>query len=131
MFRGLVERYLPYKFNTESHVSYTPDGYILKIFRVLPESADPQDFSRPVAFIQHGLLNTAENWVGSKEYSLASKMIEEGYDVWLGNSRGNLYSRGHLVMDPERDSKYSQFSFYEMGIYDIPSMIDYVRNYTG
>jgi len=76
------------------------------------------------------LLNSAENWVGSKEYSLATKMIEEGYDVWLGNSRGNLYSRGHLVLDPERDSKYHQFSFYDMGTKDLPTMIDFVRNYT-
>ena len=41
VFRGLVERYLPYKYTTESFVTYTPDGYILKMFRVLPEQADP------------------------------------------------------------------------------------------
>tara|TARA_B110000285_G_C15093954_1_gene600780 strand:+ start:110 stop:373 length:264 start_codon:yes stop_codon:yes gene_type:complete len=41
VFRGLVERYLPYKYSTESHVALTPDGYLLKIFRVLPENADP------------------------------------------------------------------------------------------
>jgi lysosomal acid lipase/cholesteryl ester hydrolase len=104
---------------------------LLKIFRVIPEGADLEDFSRPVVFLQHGLLGSAENWVGGKEKSWVNKLVEAGYDVWLGNSRGNLYSRGHLVKDPERDSSYQNFSFYEMGTKDLPAVIDFVRDYTG
>lgn len=105
---------------------------MLKLFRVVPEGEDNlEDFTRPVVFLQHGMVNSAENWVGAKEQSWATKLIEEGYDVWFGNSRGNIYSRGHLVKDPEINEDYNDYSFYEMGVYDLPAAIDYVRDYTG
>lgn len=54
-----------------------------------------------------------------------------GYDVWMPNSRGNAYSRNHTTLNPDTDSTYWDFSFNEMGIYDLPSSIDYILNNTG
>jgi predicted acyl esterase len=45
-----------------------------------------------------------------KEVAPAFVLVEHGYDVWLGNSRGNKYSKGHI--DPKlSDKDYWAFSF--------------------
>lgn len=48
-----------------------------------------------------------------------------GFDVWLGNARGNSFSRNHTSIDAE-DSKFWKFSWHEIGVYDLPAMIDYI-----
>ena len=54
-----------------------------------------------------------------------------GYDVWLGNNRGNKYSRQHKFLDPDKDKvQFWDFSWHEMGVSDLPAMIDYVLNQT-
>ena len=56
----------------------------------------------------------------NKENSVAFQLIRAGYDVWLGNSRGNQYSRDHVSLDAmdEEDSKYWEFTHFEMGKFD-------------
>jgi hypothetical protein len=48
----------------------------------------------------------------------------------MGNNRGNIYSRGHTTLNSAEDDEYFDFSFFEIGAYDLPAMIDYVRSYT-
>jgi lysosomal acid lipase/cholesteryl ester hydrolase len=73
---------------------------------------------------------SAETWVDSGDLSWPIHLLEAGYDVWLGNNRGNLYSRGHTTMTAEMDA-YFNFSFYEMGRCDLPAMIDRIKSHTG
>lgn len=65
--------------------------------------------------------------------SLPFILANSGYDVWLGNNRGNKYSRNHSILNPD-DNKdkddFWNFSFHEMGIYDLPAMINYIKNQT-
>ena len=45
---------------------------------------------RPVVFLQHGLMASSADWVLSGPgHALAYQLWEAGYDVWLGNFRGN------------------------------------------
>lgn len=56
---------------------------------------------------------------------MAYLLVDSGYDVWLGNARGNLFSQAHKTLDTELHD-FWKFSFHEIGVYDIPAMIDYV-----
>lgn len=60
--------------------------------------------------------------------SLAFELANNGYDVWMGNFRGTTYSLNHTHYDHRHDWRYWDFSFHEMGLYDIPSCIDYILN---
>ena len=71
-------------------------------------------------------------WFLTKHDSLANVAAQAGYDVWLGNNRGTLYSFHHDKLDPKKDAKeYFDYSFYELGKYDVPTMVDYIREQTG
>ncbi|XP_032738937.1 lipase member K isoform X2 [Lontra canadensis] len=53
-----------------------------------------------------------------------------GYDVWMGNSRGNTWSRKHLKFSP-KSREYWAFSVDEMAGYDLPATIDFIVEKTG
>jgi pimeloyl-ACP methyl ester carboxylesterase len=111
----------------EEHQVTTEDGYILTMHRMFLRVS--YDTNRPVVFLQHGMLSNSEAWVLNLGKSVAVKLAREGYDVWLGNNRGNIYSREHSTLNPKEpaDQKdYFDFSFYEMGKFDLPAMIDKV-----
>lgn len=62
-------------------------------------------------------------------------LADLGYDVWMGNARGNRYSRKHVRNDPDgwrgNRRRFWAFSWHEIGLIDIPNMIDYVSRTTG
>ncbi|KAL0110379.1 hypothetical protein PUN28_013789 [Cardiocondyla obscurior] len=79
----------------------------------------------------HGLLCSSACWVvAGPGKDLAFILADEGYDVWLGNARGNMYSRKHYLPDIKKEL-YWDFSWHEIGVYDLPAMIDYVLKTTG
>lgn len=117
-----------YGYPAESHTVVTDDGYILTLHRI-PSSKRVAQKS-PV-LLQHGLLCSSADWVISgPDEGLAYLLADRGYDVWLGNARGNVYSRKHVDLRPS-DKKFWDFSWHEMGVSDLPAVIDYILQTTG
>ena len=64
--------------------------------------------------------------------SIAFRLVDAGYDVWLNNTRGNRFSNEHQLLDLKMPSqkdelndhvlkcreRYFDYSFHEMAIYD-------------
>lgn len=122
----IVDAGYPY----EEHNTVTQDGYILTMHRIPYGIAGPSD-NRPAVFLQHSLLCSSADWlVLGPERALAFLLADRGYDVWLGNARGNTHSRAHVSMSPE-SKEFWDFSWHEIGIYDLPAMIDLVTGFTG
>merc|ERR1711970_668133 len=118
----------------ETHYATTPDGYILALHRI-PHGKNNggEDITRPVIFVQHGLLCSSSDWViSTPTKGLGYILADAGYDVWLGNYRGNTYSRNHTFLNPDdQRGGFWDFTWDEMAHYDIPTMIEKVLELTG
>ena len=90
---------------------------------------------KPPVILQHGLLDNSATWsINYFNNTLPYVLLEEGYDVWMTNNRGNFNSYEHT--NPfnysvfNLHSKYWNFTFDEMAKYDLPANIDYILDYT-
>ncbi|XP_059047195.1 lipase 3-like [Achroia grisella] len=112
-----------YGYPVEQHEVVTSDGYILTMFRI-PSNGPP-------VFLMHGLLCSSDDFVtAGPKSALAYLLADAGYDVWLGNDRGNKHSRRHISLSTN-DKEFWDFSWDEIGRFDLPAMIDYVLKITG
>ncbi|KAL0110387.1 hypothetical protein PUN28_013790 [Cardiocondyla obscurior] len=121
-----------YGYNGEMHKVTTSDGYILQLHRITGRAnSTDTNVKKPVAFVMHGLLCDSSVWVISgRNKSLAFILADEGYDVWLGNARGNPYAHTHTSRRI-KPKDYWNFSWNEIGTRDLPAMIDEVVKTTG
>ncbi|XP_011860678.1 PREDICTED: lipase 3-like isoform X2 [Vollenhovia emeryi] len=126
-FIGLVEQY---GYPAEEHNVTTEDGYNLKLHRIPGSPSFDIKNKKEIVYLQHGLVASSDFWVmyGTGK-DLAFLLVDQGYDVWIGNTRGNTYCRSHMNMTIY-DPKFWQFSFHEFGTKDLPAMFDYIFNYT-
>ncbi|KOB69975.1 Lipase [Operophtera brumata] len=105
----------------QRHTVITEDGYIVNVLRI-PNKGPP------VLFV-HGIGDSSDSWlVTGPSSSLAYQLSSLGFDIWLYNSRGNKYSKGHVKNLP--DKQYWDFGYEEMGYQDLPAVIDYITSIT-
>ncbi|XP_033224854.1 lipase 3-like [Belonocnema kinseyi] len=121
-----------YGYAVEVHHVITEDGYILELHRIpgVINKTFSERKKKKVVLLLHGLLGSSATWlVTGPKRSLALILVNKGYDVWLLNNRGSTYSRKH-VSKLETSNRFWDFSWHEMGIYDLPTTINYVLNNT-
>ncbi|VDO77116.1 unnamed protein product [Heligmosomoides polygyrus] len=111
----------------EIHHTTTQDGFILEMHRI---PCGKGDSGRPVIFMQHGLESESSDWVNNLPYQSAGFLFADaGFDVWLGNVRGNSYSCNHTSLTRD-DEKFWDWSWDEMVKYDLDAMISHVLSMT-
>ncbi|RMZ13180.1 hypothetical protein D0864_00485 [Hortaea werneckii] len=127
----------------EEHIVQTKDGYLLGLHRVVGRQGSVQgqqgqrvnsgegSVQKKVVYLHHGLLMNSEVWVclTDRERCLPFVLVEQGYDVWLGNNRGNKYSKKSVHSKPT-EARFWDFSMDQFAFHDIPDSINYILETT-
>ncbi|KAK1052431.1 cholesterol esterase [Friedmanniomyces endolithicus] len=123
----------------EEHIVQTGDGYLLGLHRLgwkkgeedIPVNAGLHTTQKKVVYLHHGLLMNSEVWVCLTEAQrcLPFVLVEQGYDVWLGNNHGNKYSKKSLHHSPI-DTAFWNLSMDQFAFHDVPDSIDYILSTT-
>lgn len=118
----------------------TRDDYLLGVHRLAYRkgeegkkvNAGEGSIKKRVVYLHHGLLMNSEVWVCLTDEArcLPFRLVEAGYDVWLGNNRGNKYSKKSTRLSPS-SHQFWDFSIDDFAFYDIPDSIDYILDTTG
>lgn len=120
-----------FNYPAEAHDVVTEDGYILKVFRIQKKASQIKSGLKPI-ILQHGLLDSSDTWlINDEDKAPGFIFANAGYDVWLGNSRGNKHSKRHTKYNPAKDAEFWAFSFQHMADYDLPAVFKYIYNVTG
>lgn len=136
----------------EVHFVHTSDGFKLRMHRIpagvrklnyevdtgsgsvenseiVYQNESSASDTEPI-FLMHGLFCAAAMWVAeSSDKSLGFMLADAGYDVWMLSARATTFSAAHKTLDSQ-SQKYWDYSFHEIGYYDIPAAINFVLQKT-
>uniref|UniRef100_A0A336M082 Lipase n=1 Tax=Culicoides sonorensis TaxID=179676 RepID=A0A336M082_CULSO len=107
------------------HQIITDDGYILKVHRIPQQN----HYHKPVLLV-HALSASGGQWVVNGNKSLAFMLSNSGYDVWILHVRGTSYSLKHKYLS-SNNPRFWDFSWHEIGVYDVSCTIDHILRVTG
>lgn len=114
-------------YSCEEHIVGTRDGWQLKMHHVPARGSQ----RRGAVLYQHGLTDSSAGVsLNQPKQALPFILADEGWDVWMGNSRGNGQSMTNIYFQPSSE-RFWDWTFSEMALYDVPANINYVLNKTG
>ena len=127
LMRSIEDAILSHGYGVEVHTTETRDGYFLTMFRIVNKKNSNLDYNPHPVLMIPGLTTSAQAFVvNSDTKAPAFQLADEGYDVWLGNQRGNRYSRRHKTHNVDSE-EFWDFTVAEISEIDLPAMIHYVK----
>ena len=109
-FKSMEEICQENGFGTESYTLVTPDDYVLSLYRIPGTFKEMQKGTKkPAVLMMHAQDCDMMEWVwNDSTRANAFILARAGYDVWMGNNRGNKFSNAHLTLSP-KDKEYWDF----------------------
>ncbi|XP_054838911.1 lipase member M-like isoform X1 [Eublepharis macularius] len=120
-----------WRYPSEEYEVLTKDGYYLQINRI-PHGIHSLEKkgTKPPVLLVHGLPGEGRMWIANlPNNSLGFFLADAGYDVWILNTRGSSWSRRHQNLSIYQE-EFWDFSFHEIGVYDIPAAINFILQKT-
>ena len=111
----------------------TDDDYILTTFHITGKTGVASTATEGSVLVMHGDNEDGAEWItafGDTQH-FALKLVDAGFDVWIGNNRGTEYSWGHTTLDAAKDNDYWNFHWGHMGLYDDKANIEAIKSATG
>ena len=81
----------------------------------------------------HGAGGTGHDWLASDigAPNFLMRLVERGYDVWVGNARGAQFSNENVQDGVWSLEERWNYTWADMGYYDLPANIDKIIDVTG
>lgn len=116
-------------YKCQEFVVKTDDGYLLSVQRISGGGGGTQ--SKSPVLLQHGVLVDGMTWLlNPPDESLAYILVDNGFDVWVSNTRGTRYSNRHATLNPN-SHEYWNWTWDDLVEHDLPAVIDFVFKQTG
>lgn len=99
---------LSWGLTVEEYKSVTADNYTILTIRAYRDRASLDN--TPI-IIAHGFIMNSLGFVDSGNRSIVHFLADYGYDIWLTNFRGTVYSLKHQYFKPS-DPNYWEFGYH-------------------
>ena len=76
--------------------------------------------------MMHGAYSSASDY-----WYITYQLAEQGYDVWVGTNRGDQYGNVNSQDGVWSLKEHWNFTWADMGYYDVPAILDKVLEVTG
>lgn len=114
---------------------HTEDHYILSTFHILGKRGEERvakSESKGTVLCQHGDLEDGADWMAAfTGIPFHLLLVDAGYDIWIGNNRGTMYSWDHETLSSKDDNEYWMWTWADMGLYDDIANIKMIKEQAG